>query len=203
MTRFTIVLAILLVALADIQSNVAKAYSDEEENPLKEPLLMRILNAKNRAYEQVQKVKLLASTHHENFIERVNEMVEKAWLDMEIMKKKSGNTNPDCDKKVKDDINDNALKTISTYQSCLSKVTDSADWDMQSMSFEASILIKDIHAAKIVDEELYRRTDEFEAKWSQFGQYMKKLNTCNSMSNLPRLKRQISEAHTSYMQCLN
>lgn len=67
---------------------------------------------------------------------------------MAILKQKSGNTNPVCDK-AKDDINVNALKTISHYQSCVSKVLDNVDWDFQSMSSDTSTLTKDIHAAEV------------------------------------------------------
>ncbi|XP_011877377.1 PREDICTED: uncharacterized protein LOC105567267 [Vollenhovia emeryi] len=192
MLKFTIILAILSF------TNAATAPTEDS----KDQLLLMILEAKNRAFNQIQTLKLLAATDVEKFITRVNEMVETARSDMETLKNELGNINDTSCEKSKNNINDYALKTIAHFQSCVEKVTDSADADMNSLAFEGSLLTKEIQYTETINKELLHKVTDFEAKSFQFAKYMQKLEKCETQSNLPRFKRQISETLTSYKRCL-
>ncbi|XP_011698377.1 PREDICTED: uncharacterized protein LOC105456204 [Wasmannia auropunctata] len=192
MLKFTII-AILTFA------NAATASTEEDS---KDPLLFIILAAKNRAFDQVQSIKMLAATNVDKFIPRVNEMVEKARSDMETLKKEHISANDASCNNAKTNIDDAALKTIAHFKSCVEKVTDAVDTDMNSLAFEGSLLTKEIHDTKTVNDELRRKVADFDEKSFQFAKYLSKLEKCETQSNLPRLKRQISEILTSYKRCL-
>lgn len=69
---------------------------------------------------------------------------------METLKNELHNTNKaSCKEKTKNNIDDVALKTITHFQSCIEKVTDAADTDMNSLAFERSLLAKEIHNIKV------------------------------------------------------
>jgi len=192
MLKFTILITILIYV------NGAATSTEED---LKDQLLLKILETKNRAFDQVQTIKVLANGHLNKFNALVTEMVEKSKSDMDILKKELGNTNESCYDKAADDIDNNALKTIAQFKSCIEKVTDAVDTDMESIAFEASLLAKEIQNTENINEELYRKVAEF-AESFQFAKYMEKLGKCKANSNLPRFKRQISETWISYKQCL-
>ncbi|XP_011156090.1 uncharacterized protein LOC105193374 [Solenopsis invicta] len=178
---------------------LASAATDEDS---KDRLLLIILEAKNRAFDQVQTIKMLAATNVDKFTVRVTEMVEKSRSDMEILQKELINTNDVCDK-AKNNIDDAALKTIAHFQFCVEKITDAVDSDMNSLAFEGSLLTKEIQNTKTInDDVLQHKVTDFDTKSFQFANYVQKLEKCETQSNLLRLKRQISETLTSYKQCL-
>jgi len=53
-----------------------------------------------------------------------------------------------------------------------------------------------------LNEELRDRIADIEARSYKFGKYLQKLEKCDTRSNVPRLKRQISEALAKYKQCV-
>lgn len=68
---------------------------------------------------------------------------------MDILKKESGNTdNPTCDK-LKGDIIDSALVTISDYESCVLEVIKSANTDLRSVTYDGSTLTEEIQQANV------------------------------------------------------
>lgn len=71
---------------------------------------------------------------------------------MEALKKEFDAQNASCD--VKDDINNNAVKTVAHFQSCTEKVINYADADMNSLAFDGSLLVKEIDYADVSN--LYR-----------------------------------------------
>ncbi|XP_067211411.1 uncharacterized protein [Linepithema humile] len=192
---------ITILAFADFQAKVNAAATLTNEN-LKDQLSFTILEAKNRAFDQVQSIKVLASVNFDNFIVRTNEMVQKSSNDMKILREEFNEANDTSCNKAQADIDDAALKTIAHYQTCVEKVTYYAEADLNSLAFDGSLLTKEIQYAKNVDEELYRKVTDLDARSFQFGKYLQRLEKCDTQSNLPRLKRQISEALTSYKQCL-
>lgn len=191
MLKFT---TIVILAFFNIQMKVNAAPSLTEED-LKDQLMVTIVEAKNRAYDQILGIKALAANKPEKFINTVNEMVEKAWYDIETLKQESGNINDAvCDEK--NNINNNALKTISHYQNCIEKVIESADADMSYLASDGDQLRKEIEYATNINEELRNRVTDIEERSYKFGKYLQNLEKCDTQSNLIRLKRQISEALT-------
>lgn len=69
--------------------------------------------------------------------------------DMETLKKELVNANDASCDKAKENIDDAALKTIAHFQNCVEKVTYGADTDMNSLSFEGSLLAKEIQDTKV------------------------------------------------------
>lgn len=70
---------------------------------------------------------------------------------METLKKEQlGNTNDASCDKVENNINDAGLNTIAHFKSCIEKVTDAADTDMNSLAFEGSLLTKEIQSIKVI-----------------------------------------------------
>ncbi|XP_020278355.1 uncharacterized protein LOC109852021 isoform X2 [Pseudomyrmex gracilis] len=190
MLKFTIVI------IATLVFHKVNALNEDERDQMK----FTILQAKNRAFDQVQGIKALATTENANFIADVNEVVLKSLSDMEALRKEFDTQSASCD--VKDDINNNAVKTVAHFQSCTEKVINYADADMNSLAFDGSLLVKEIDYPDKRTEELSRQVEEYDARSYQFAKYLQRLEKCKTQSNMTRLKRHISEALASYKRCL-
>ncbi|XP_067211410.1 uncharacterized protein [Linepithema humile] len=171
---------ITILAFADFQAKVNAAATLTNEN-LKDQLSFTILEAKNRAFDQVQSIKVLASVNFDNFIVRTNEMVQKSSNDMKILREEFNEANDTSCNKAQADIDDAALKTIAHYQTCVEKVTYYAEADLNSLAFDGSLLTKEIQYAK--NRKAYRRQQriDFVEKYSL---------VCVKVENVKMRKRQ-------------